>query len=151
MTIFSGEASMKKQKAKARKPAKVKAKTKSKKKAAPSRSKKKSAAKVKTKAKKSPANVETTPRPSIIAPVNGVLLGFVEDYFAKIGVIALTLKSALSVGQHIQVLGHTTNFEETVDSMQIDHMAVTDARPADGVGIKVIGRARRGDHVYRLP
>ena len=79
-----------------------------------------------------------------------MLLGFVEDYYAKIGVVALTLKAHVSVGQKIQVLGHTTNFQQTVDSMQIDHAAVTEGTPNDGVGIKVTSRARGGDHVYLL-
>jgi putative protease len=48
------------------------------------------------------------------------------------------------------VLGHTTNLEQAVDSMQIDHIVVTQAGAKDAVGIKVIGRARRGDHVYLL-
>ena len=86
----------------------------------------------------------------VIAPVNSVLLGIVEDYFAKIGVIALTLQASVAAGQKIQVLGHTTNIEQKVDSMQIDHAAVSQAVAKDNVGIKVINRARAGDHVYLL-
>jgi translation elongation factor EF-Tu-like GTPase len=118
----------------ARKPLKAKAKAK---KSSPKRSKK-------TAAPKSAA------RPGIIAPVNSVLLGFVDDYFAKVGVIAFTLKAAVAVGQRLQVLGYTTHLEQTVDSMQIDHVSVAEARAGDGVGIKVMGRARAGDHVYLL-
>ena len=128
-------------KAKARKPAKAKAKVKIKAKA---KAKKASAKRSKTKA---PA---ATPKPAVVAPSNSVLLGFVEDYFAKIGVIALTLKEKVAVGQPLQVLGHTTNFKQTVDSMQIEHVPVSQAGPKDSVGIKVIDRARRGDHVYLL-
>jgi hypothetical protein len=124
-------------KAKARKPAKAKAKAKAKvKKSSPKRPKVKAAA--------------APPKPGVIAPTNSVLLGFVEDYFAKIGVIALTLQAPVSVGQKIQVLGHTTNLQQTVDSMQIDHAPVTQAGPKDSVGIKVVNRARGGDHVYLL-
>jgi hypothetical protein len=86
----------------------------------------------------------------VIAPLNSVLLGFVEDYFAQVGVIALTLKASVAVGQRIQVLGHTTHIEQSVDSMQIDHASVTQAGTNDGIGIKVKDRARRGDHVYLL-
>lgn len=89
-------------------------------------------------------------RPGVIAPVNSVFLGVVEDYYAKIGVIALTLKAPLALGQQIQVLGHTTDFQQPVDSMQIDHAALTLAKAKDGVGIKVVSRARSGDHVYLL-
>jgi len=134
----------KKDKAKASKKPKprkiVKAKTKPKKASKAGKAKKK--ASVKTKA---------APKPGVIAPPNSVLLGYVEDYFAKIGVIALTLKKAVSTGGRIHVLGHTTNFEQVVDSMQIEHQAVTDAKPKDAVGIKVTARARRGDHIYLIP
>jgi hypothetical protein len=128
-------------KAKARKPAKSKSKAKK-------SSAKRPPVKAAKKAKK--AKAVAPPKPGVIAPTNSVLLGFVEDYFAKVGVIALTLKAPVSVGQRIQVLGHTTNLEQTVDSMQIDHAPVTQAKPKDGIGIKVIGRARCGDHVYLL-
>ncbi len=112
--------------------------------------------KIKAKTKKSSSKrpkakvAAVTPKPAVMAPPNSVLLGYVEDYFAKIGVIALTLKSPLRIGQKIHVLGHTTSLELAVDSMQIDHTPVTQAGPQDGVGIKVLGRSRRGDHVYLL-
>ena len=133
-------------KTKARKAVKSKAKKASAKRPPTKRSPVKAAKKVK-KAKKKTA---TPPKPGVIAPVNGVLLGFVEDYFAKIGVIALTLKSPVAEGQKIQVLGHTTNFEQPVGSMQIDHNPVAQAKSGDSVGIKVNDRARAGDHVYLL-
>lgn len=127
----------------AQKPVKAKAKAK---KTSPKRSPGK---KAKKKAAKKAAPGSAA-RPGIIAPVNSTLAGFVEDYFAKVGVIAFTLKAAVSVGQRIQILGHTTHLEQSIDSMQIDHVPVTVAREGDGVGIKVIGRARAGDHVYLL-
>jgi hypothetical protein len=130
-------------KAKARKPVKAKAKAKTKVKGK-AKAKKSSPKRQKTKSKAAP------PKPGVIAPLNSVLLGFVEDYFAKIGVIALTLKAPVMVGQKIQVLGHTTNLQQTVDSMQIDHIPVTQARVGDSIGMKVIGRARGRDHVYLL-
>jgi hypothetical protein len=139
---------MKKKKSKAKKKlkprkkaaakAKIKAKPKKKYKAKAKSAKKK-------KAQKSP------PKPGVIAPANGVLLGYVEDYFAKIGVVALTLQRELAIGNHIHILGHTTNLEQTVDSMQIEHQPVTVAKSKDAVGIKVTARTRRGDHVYLIP
>jgi hypothetical protein len=131
-------------KSKARKPAKAKTK-KSSSKRSPVKTAGKSKKSVKAKKAEGPA-----PRSGVIAPVNGVLLGYVEDYFAKIGVIALTLQSPLALGERIQVLGHTTHFEQPVDSMQIDHAAVPLAGAKSSVGIKVASRARSGDHVYRL-
>jgi hypothetical protein len=134
-------------KAKSRKPAKARHKSI---KSASKRPPKKTAKKTKAKAKSAKRKAKSAPRSSVIAPLNSVLLGYVEDYFAKIGVVAVTLKSPVAVGQRIQVLGYTTNLEQPVDSMQIDHLAVTQAGAKDGVGIKVVGRARRGDHVYLL-
>ncbi len=133
-------------KTKTRKPVKAKAKVK---KSSAQRPPVKASKKTK-KAKKAKKASAPPARPSLIAPVGGVLLGFVDDYFAKIGVIALTLKASVVLGQKIQVLGHTTNFEQMVDSMQIEHAPVTQAGLNDSVGIKVINRARSGDHVYLL-
>jgi hypothetical protein len=143
------EAVMKKKKARAKAKPKAAKKTKAKKTVKTKAKLKKSSVRTaskKTKSKKTAA----PPKPGVIAPPNSVLLGFVDDFYAKIGVIALVLKAPVSVGQKIQVLGHTTNFEQTVDSMQIEHAAVMQAGPKAGIGIKVIGRARRGDHVYLL-
>jgi hypothetical protein len=140
---------MKKKKARAKAAKKTKAR-----KAVKSKAKKSSAKRPPTKAarkaKKAKKKAAAPPKPGVIAPVNGVLLGFVEDFFAKIGVIALTLQAPVAVGQKIQVLGHTTNFEQAVDSMQIDHNPVAQAGQRDSVGIKVNNRARAGDHVYLL-
>ncbi|MFA5975707.1 MAG: hypothetical protein WC859_06010 [Elusimicrobiota bacterium] len=131
---------------------KVKAKAKPAKKASRTRKTAKRPVKkvLKTKKAKKAAPAKTPAPPRVIAPPNSVLLGIVEDYFAKVGVIALTLQSPVSLGDRIQVLGHTTHIEQTVDSMQIDHLPVTQAGLKDGVGIKVIQRARAGDHVYLL-
>lgn len=107
-------------------------------------------AKTVSKKKKKASTAKASPKPGVIAPPNSVLLGYVEDYFAKIGVIALTLKASVAIGQRIQILGHTTHFEQPVGSMQVDHAPVTNASSGDGIGIKVKDRARYGDHVYLL-
>lgn len=128
-----------KAKAKSKKPAKkklIKARAKV--------SKKKKVSRPAAKKKSAP------PRSSVIPPLNSVLLGYVEDYFAKIGVVALTLEHKLALGNRLHLLGHTTNFEQTVDSLQIDHQSVSEAGPKDAVGIKVTARARRGDHLYLI-
>lgn len=80
----------------------------------------------------------------------GIFLGDVEDYFAHVNVIALTLKKPLAVGDTIRVKGHTTDITQKVDSLQIDHKPVQAGAVKDGVGIKIIDRARRGDAVYKV-
>ncbi len=83
-------------------------------------------------------------------PLKGeMFMGVVEDFFGHIGVIALTLKAPLNVGDRFHVRGHTSDFLQTVNSMQIERAAVSSAKVGDSVGIKVDQRARKGDYVYK--
>jgi putative protease len=77
-------------------------------------------------------------------------IGVVEDYFAKISVIAVKLEGELKVGDKIHIKGHTTDFIQTVESMQIEHQQVDVAKKGDSVGIKVEQRCRKGDVVYKI-
>jgi hypothetical protein len=135
----------KKSKPKAKK-SKLKVKAK---KRAPAKAKAKKKAAAKSKAKKS-AKKGGKSKLSIIPPANSVLLGRVEDYYAHIGVIAFVLQKPIRLGDHLHVLGHTTNLEFTLDSMQINHQSVQEAGPKDAVGIKITSRARRGDYVFLI-
>ena len=78
------------------------------------------------------------------------LIGRVNHWFGKIGVAGIELTDELAVGDHIHLLGHTTDFDQDVTSMQIMHQDVAAAGPGDDVGIKVQFRARVGDRVYRV-
>ena len=77
-------------------------------------------------------------------------VGKISDYFAKIGVAAIELTGSLSVGDTIHIKGHTTDFEQKVDSMQIEHQSVEKANPGDSIGIKVKDRVRGHDVVYKV-
>lgn len=77
-------------------------------------------------------------------------IGRVMDYFAKIGVAGIDLTGKLRVGDKIRIRGHTTDLEQTVESIQIEHEQVEEAGPGDKIGIKVGDRCRNGDLVYRL-
>ena len=78
-------------------------------------------------------------------------IGFVSNYFTKISVAAIEITNGtLSVGDTLHFLGHTTDFESTVGSMQIEHKSVTEAKKGDSVGVKVSEKARRGDQVYKI-
>lgn len=118
---------------------------------------KKTAAKLKPKPKmvsslksKAAAAVKASPEKPKEAVVAGTLLGEVEDYYGKVGVIAVTLKDALSSGDTIRVKGHTTDIVQKVESMQIAHAAISAAKAGDPVGIKMNDRCRKGDKVYRI-
>lgn len=77
-------------------------------------------------------------------------IGHVSDFFAHISVAGITLDGTLRVGDRIHIKGHTTDFEQAVDSMQIEHEQVEQAKAGEAVGIKVIDRCRHGDEVYRI-
>jgi translation elongation factor EF-1alpha len=77
-------------------------------------------------------------------------IGKVTHYFGHLGVMALDLTDALSVGDKLHVKGHTTDLVLTVASMQIEHQNVAHAKAGDSIGIRVGDKVRVGDMVYRL-
>jgi putative protease len=77
-------------------------------------------------------------------------IGLVSNYFSKISVAAIEITDGIvSVGDRLHFLGHTTDFESSVHSMQIEHKSVTVAKKGDSVGIKVSEKVREGDKVYK--
>jgi len=76
------------------------------------------------------------------------VVGKAEHFFDKINVLTFTLKSPLKVGDIIRIKGHTTDFVQRVDSMQIEHVPVQKAKKGDGVGIKVKEFVRHTDVIY---
>ncbi len=78
-------------------------------------------------------------------------IGVVTHYFGKIGVAAVRITGGeLRVGDTIRVKGHAGAFEQSVDSMQVEHQAVEVARPGDSVGLKVAGHAHEHDEVFKI-
>jgi len=78
-------------------------------------------------------------------------IGYVEHYFSKIGVAAIKITNGnLKIGDKIHIKGATTDFEQTVESMEINRQKIEEAKPGDEVGIKVINRVREGDKVYKV-
>ena len=79
-----------------------------------------------------------------------VEIGRVVDYFAHVGVAGIDLTAPLRAGDRIRIRGHTTDFEQVADSIQVEHAVVQEAKAGDKIGIKVPDRCRGGDHVYRI-
>ena len=77
-------------------------------------------------------------------------VGEVSHYFTKIGVAVVELTGKIKVGDSISVKGMTTNFEQKVESMQVEGENIEEANPGDDIGMKVADRVRKGDIVYRL-
>lgn len=78
-------------------------------------------------------------------------IGKVTHYFSKInvGVLELT-KGELRVGDTIHLKGHTTDFYQKVESMQIEHQPVESAKAGDSIGIKVESPVREHDLVFKV-
>ncbi|MBI3317715.1 MAG: hypothetical protein HYZ90_01015 [Candidatus Omnitrophica bacterium] len=82
---------------------------------------------------------------------SGDQIGEVISFFAVPSAAILKIeKGSLKIGDSIWIRGHTTDLKETVQSMQVEHQAITQAEKGTEVGVKVSARVRRGDRVYKL-
>ena len=79
-----------------------------------------------------------------------VEVGRVTHFYPKISVAIVELKASLSIGDKILIKGATTNFEQTVESMQIEHKNIERAEAGQIIGLKVKERVRENDKVYRI-
>jgi len=77
-------------------------------------------------------------------------VGKVVDYFAKVNVAGIQMSDSLAVGDTIHIKGHTTDFQQKVGSMQIEHQVVDQVSAGDSVGIKVTDRCRTHDIIYKV-
>ncbi len=77
-------------------------------------------------------------------------VGKVLNYLTNIGVAIVELSDSLAIGDRISVEGATTNLHLTVESMQIEHRAVEKAGKGESIGLKIVGRCRKGDSVYKM-
>jgi putative protease len=80
---------------------------------------------------------------------NVIEIGRITHFFSKISVAVIELKRPLKVGDTIAVKGPTTDFEQPVDSMQIEHKDVQKAEAGQSIGLKVAQRVRETDIVYK--
>lgn len=81
----------------------------------------------------------------------GEEVGEVFNYFEKPSVAAIKLTGSLKVGDKIRIVGgEDTDFEQEVDSMQVEHESVEEANAGQGVGLKVKEKVREGYKVYKV-
>ena len=77
-------------------------------------------------------------------------IGRVTHFYSKIGVAIISLDGSLNVGDRIALIGATTDLEQIVKSMQVEHQNIDEAKPGDLVGLKVKDKVREGDTVFKL-
>ena len=79
------------------------------------------------------------------------LIGKVTHYFTKANVAGIEITDGqLCVGDTIHIIGHTSDFTQKVESMQIDRAPVESAKVGDEIGVRVVEHAREHDEVYRV-
>jgi hypothetical protein len=62
----------------------------------------------------------------------------------------IKLKAPLSIGEVIKIKGHTTDFTQSVVSMQIDRVPINQAKKGDEIGLLVNSRVRQHDTVSKV-
>jgi len=77
-------------------------------------------------------------------------IGKVIHYYDKISVAIVRLDKKLSVGDRVKFVKGDNVFEQTVESMEIKHGKLTEAKPGDEVGIKLDQTAKEGTFVYTV-
>ena len=80
---------------------------------------------------------------------NIIEVGRITHFFTRISVAVVELSAPLAVGDRIVIKGPTTDFEQVVESMQIEHENVERAEAGQSIGLKVVQRAREKDVVYK--
>lgn len=83
-------------------------------------------------------------------PVQGKPIGKITHYFSHLSVGIIELTGTLKVGDRILIKGHTSDFKQNVDSMQIEHKNVTEGKAGDAIGIKVSRKVHVHDIVYKI-
>lgn len=79
------------------------------------------------------------------------LIGKVTHYFNKIGVAVIEITDdELNVGDTIHIKGHTTDFKQLVNSMQIEHKPIEKAKKGESIGMKVDSVVHEKDQVYKI-
>ena len=77
-------------------------------------------------------------------------IGKITHYYSHLSVGIIELSDALKVGDTVHIKGHTTDLTQPIESMQIEHQGVEQAKAGDAIGIKVNEHVRVHDLVYKV-
>ena len=78
-------------------------------------------------------------------------VGEVTHYFPHVNAAAVkVLKGGIKVGDELYIKGHTTDFKEKVNSIQLDRVSIEAGKKGQEIGLLVKSRVRIGDNVYRI-
>lgn len=99
--------------------------------------------------KRKPAKKRAKKR-AVVKKKEGKIIGVVTHYFPKVRAGVIKLKAPLKIGDTIKIKGHTTDFTQTVVSMQIEHVPINQAKKGQEIGLLVDSRVRGNDTVYKV-
>ena len=80
----------------------------------------------------------------------GQIIGKISHFYPKIGVCVVDLQGMLKAGDTIQIKGSTTDFTQQVESMQVEHKQIEEAKKGDSVGLRVEKPVKPNDMVYLI-
>ncbi len=82
--------------------------------------------------------------------MSGIRVGEVTHFYDHLCVAVLKLTEPICVGDILHLLGHHTDFQQSVESLQIEHQTVTEAGPGAEVALKVTQKVHPGDAIFKL-
>lgn len=78
-------------------------------------------------------------------------IGVITHYFGHVGVGIIKIEAeGLKVGDTLRFKGHTSDFQQTVESMQLEHKDIQEGKVGDQVGVKVNEHVREHDEVFKV-
>ena len=108
-----------------------------------------------------PTPVSTPAQPEAVRPTpsaqpppaeQGERIGVVTHYYSHLAVAIVRLESGtLRVGDVIHIRGHTTDFIQKVESLEVNHAPLTEVGPNEEFGLKVVEHVREHDAVFKAP
>ncbi len=99
--------------------------------------------------KRKPAKKQLKKKAVAAKKIKKNVIGVVTHYFPHVRAAVIKLKAPLTIGDTIKVKGHTTDFTQTIVSMQIDRVPITKAKKGDEIGLLVQSRVRQHDMVCK--
>lgn len=109
----------------------------------------KKASKNKVLKKRPPRKAKVVKKAGKEAKAKRKIIGTVTHYFPKVRAAVVKLKAPLAIGDTVKIKGHTTDFTQSITSMQIDRVPINQAKKGQEIGLLVNSRVRQHDIVYK--
>jgi putative protease len=77
-------------------------------------------------------------------------VGKVTHYYDNLGVAIVKLEATLKVGDTVKFEGHGADFEQNVDSLQVEHKQVQKASKGEVIGLKTVKEVKEGTEVKKV-